>query len=214
MSRSVLVLGRPAFVHVHSILLQVAAVRKKATRALLDGGVLAGAVSHPVSDLGSSAYTDPNTLFESHARRRPGKVFIESPDQGSRITFGEFEALTRRFANFLASEGVRVGDRISVLSDNGIEALVVFWGALGAGVIVNPINVEIREKHVSQILHDVAPKAVFWSRELASDPRALGTGGAPWFAFGTWNAPAPDADDLFARLATESDAPFVTRPAR
>jgi hypothetical protein len=35
MSRSVLVLGRPAFVHVHSILLQVAAVRKKATRASL-----------------------------------------------------------------------------------------------------------------------------------------------------------------------------------
>ena len=77
--------------HVSSILLQVAAVRKKATRASLDGGVLAGAVSHPVSDLGSSAYTDPNTLFESHARRRPGKVFIESPDQGSRITFGEFD---------------------------------------------------------------------------------------------------------------------------
>src|SRR3989454_4878134 len=173
MSRSVLVLGRPAFVHTHSILLQVAAVRKKATRASLDGGVLAGAVSHPVSDLGSSAYTDPNTLFESHARRRPGKVFIESPDQGSRITFGEFEALTRRFANFLASEGVGAGDRISLLSGNGIEALVVFWGALRAGVIVNPINVEIREKHVSQILPDVAPKAIFWSRELPTDPRGL-----------------------------------------
>jgi len=115
-------------VHVHSILLQVAAVRKKAMtrRASLDGGVLAGAVSHPVSDLGSSAYTDPNTLFESHARRRPGKVFIESPDQGSRITFGEFEALTRRFANFLADEGVGAGDRISLLADNRIEALVVF----------------------------------------------------------------------------------------
>ena len=209
-----LVLGRPAFVHVHSILLQVAAVRKKATRASLDGGVLAGAVSHPVSDLGSSAYTDPNTLFESHARRRPGKIFIESPDQGSRITFGEFEALTRRFATFLASEGVRVGDRISLLADNGIEALVVFWGALRAGVIVNPINVEIREKHVSQILHDVAPKAVFWSRELPTDPRGLGTGGALWIPFGGWAAASPPADDLFARLRAVSDAPVAARPAR
>ncbi len=189
-------------------------MRKKATRALLDDGVLAGAVSHPVSDLGSSAYTDPNTLFESHARRRPGKVFIESPDQGSRITFGEFEALTRRFATFLASEGVRVGDRISVLADNGIEALVVFWGALRAGVIVNPINVEIREKHVSQILHDVAPKAVFWSRELPTDPRGLGTGGALWIPFGGWAAASPPADDLFARLRAVSDAPVAARPAR
>src|SRR2546422_6903951 len=54
------------------------------------------------------------TLFRS--------VFIESPDQHSRITFGEFEALTRRFANFLASERVRAGDRISLLADNGIRS--------------------------------------------------------------------------------------------
>ena len=163
---------------------------------------------------GSSAYTDPNTLLQVHARRRPHKVFIESPDQGSRITFGEFEALTRRFANFLAGEGVGRGDRISVLSDNAIEALVVFWGGLRAGVIVNPINVEIREKHVSHILHDVAPKLVFWSRELLNDPRGLGTGGAPWIPFGAWNTPSPPADDLFTRLRAASDTPVAARPAR
>jgi acyl-coenzyme A synthetase/AMP-(fatty) acid ligase len=163
---------------------------------------------------GSNAYTDPDTLLQEHARRRPDKVFIESPDQGSRITFGEFEALTRRFANFLASQGVGRGDRVCVLADNGIEALIVFWGALRAGVIVNPINVEIREKHVSHILHDVAPKLVFWSRGLANDPRGLGTGGAPWIPFGVWNAPTPPADDLFARVRAASDAPVATRSAR
>ena len=97
---------------------------------------------------GSGAYTDFNTLLEQHARQRPDKTFIEIPDEGSRITFGAFEALTRRFANLLAGEGVSAGERISLLADNGIEGLVVFWGALRAGVIVNPINVEIRETHV------------------------------------------------------------------
>ncbi len=175
----------------------------------------AGGQSSPtLSAQGSSAFVDVNTLLEGHARRRPDKVFIQSPDQGSRITFGEFEALTRRFVNFLAREGIGHGDRVSVLSDNGIEALVVFWGALRAGAIVNPINVEIREKHVTQILHDVTPKAVFWSRELAADPRALGTGGPLWFSFGAWNAPGAAGDDLFARLATASDAPVTGRPAR
>ena len=86
--------------------------------------------------MASSAYTDINTLLEEHARRRPAKVFVESPDQDARITFGEVETLTRRFANFLAAEGVGRGDRISLLSDNSIEALAVFWGALRAGVIV------------------------------------------------------------------------------
>src|SRR2546425_8588970 len=146
----------------------------------------------------SAAYTDPNTLLEEHARRRPDKVFIESPDQGSRVTFHDFEALTRRFANFLAQEGVGPGDRVSILSDNAIEALVVFWGVLRAGVIANPINVEIREKHVSQILHDVAPKLVFWSRALPGAAHALGTGSVSWIPFGEWTAPNPPADDLFA----------------
>src|SRR5262245_22686219 len=163
---------------------------------------------------GSTAYTDVNTLLEEHARRRPEKVFIQSPDSGARITFGEFEELTRRFANFLAREGIRHGDRISLLADNGIEPLIVFWGGLRAGVIVNPINVEIREKHVSQILLDVAPRAVFWSRDLASDPRALGTGGAHWSAFGRWTTPSPPSDDLFGLLRGASDAPVTTRPAR
>jgi len=167
-----------------------------------------------VNAQGSSAYTDPNTLLERHARLRPDKIFIESPDQDSRITFGQFEQLTRRFVNFLAGTGIGRGDRISLLADNGIEPLIVFWGALRAGVIVNPINVEIREKHVSQILHDVAPRAVFWSRERASDPRALGTGGAPWFGFGAWHVPAPAADDLFGRLRSAPDTAITARPAR
>src|SRR5437773_6056398 len=173
-----------------------------------------GAVSLPVSDQGSNAYTDVNTLLEQHAGRRPDKIVVESPDQGARITYGELEALTRRFANFLADEGVRPGDRISLLSDNGIEPLVVLWGALRAGVIVNPVNVESRETHVGASRHDVAPEAVFGRRELPGDPRALATGGAPWIPFGRWNAPSAPADDLFARLRDASPAPVATRPAR
>ncbi|HEY7366027.1 MAG TPA: class I adenylate-forming enzyme family protein [Methylomirabilota bacterium] len=163
---------------------------------------------------GSIAYTDPNTLLEAHGRLRPGKVFIESPDQQARITFGEFEALTRRFVNFLGARGVRPGDRVSVLAENSIEALVILWGTLRAGVIVNPINVEIREKHVGQILHDVAPALVFYSRELPGALRDLGAGRASWIPFGGLAASDPGADDLFAALRAASDAPVRIRPGR
>ncbi len=165
-------------------------------------------------DTGSSAYTDVNTLLEEHARRRPSKIYIESPDQSSRVTWGEFEALTRRFANLLATEGIHAGDRISVLADNGIEALVIFWGALRSGVIVNPINVEIRRTHVRQILGEVAPRLVFKSRELSVDARAPSSGGTPWIPFGAWNAPNPAPDDLFARIRAAPKTPVADHPAR
>src|SRR5262245_44712738 len=163
--------------------------------------------------MGSTAYTDANTLLETHARRRPGKVFIASPDQSARITFEEFETLTRRFANFLTASGVQPGDRISVLAENSIEALVILWGTLRAGVIVNPINAEIREKDIGQILNDVAPRLVFWDREL-SGLRDLKTDGTSWVPFGTLAAPDLPAGDLFAALRTASAAPVTTRPAR
>jgi acyl-coenzyme A synthetase/AMP-(fatty) acid ligase len=148
------------------------------------------------------AFTDPNTRLLAHARERGDKVFIESPDQGARITFGEFEAVTRRFANFLVAKGVSHGDRISILADNGIEALVVFWGALRAGVIVNPINVEIREKHVSHILEAVAPKLVFCDQPppTPAPPRE----GEGWIRI----------DDLLARLAGVSEAAVASAPGR
>jgi acyl-coenzyme A synthetase/AMP-(fatty) acid ligase len=165
-------------------------------------------------DCGAGAYTDFNTLLEEHARQRPAKIFIESPDQGSRITFGEFDTLTRRLANALAAEGVRPGDRISLLSDNGIEALAIFWGALRAGVIVNPINVEIRGSHIHQILQEVVPCLVFWSRQLGEEAPAFGACGGRPIPFGTWNASDPDADDLFARVRKASTVPMAVGPSR
>ena len=163
---------------------------------------------------GPGTYTDFNTLLEEHARRQPDKIFIEIPDQRSSISFGEFEALTRRLANLLAAEGLHTGDRVSILSENGIEALAIFWGALRSGVIVNPINVEIRQTHVQHILQEVAPRLILWSRELGEEVRALGQDVAATIAFGSWNAADPAADDLFARVGEASDASVAARPER
>jgi len=167
-----------------------------------------------VTHAGSDAFVDFNTLLHEHARRRRDRVAIESPDQDARITFGELDDLTRRVVHFLAAHGVGHGDRISILAENGIEPLVVFWGALRAGVIVNPINVEVREKQVGQILHDVAPRLVLCSSELSVDRQALATAEARWVSFGRRDAPDPPSDDLFAGLAQASAAPIPTGPAR
>jgi acyl-coenzyme A synthetase/AMP-(fatty) acid ligase len=162
----------------------------------------------------SDAFVDPDTLLAEHGRRRADKVFVESPDQAARITFGEFDRLANRVANFLRARGVGPGDRVSLLADNGIEALALFWGGLRARVVVNPINVEIREQHIAQILRDVRPRLAFWSRELPADPRPPGGEAAPWIPFGTWAAPAPEPDDLFALLARVPDTPLGDPPRR
>ncbi len=160
------------------------------------------------------AFTDFNTLLGERGRSVPDRVAIESPDQGRRLTFGELDRLTNRVAHFLRRRGVKPGDRVSLLTENSLEALILFWGILRAGVVLNPINVEIREKNVQQILEQVRPKLVLWSRELPTDPRRLGQAEAPWIAFGALDAGTPPADDLWPQMAGCPETPVPETPAR
>lgn len=153
-------------------------------------------------------FTDFNTILADKARRFPDKVYIESVDQGKRITFDQLNRVTNRLAHFLRARGIKANDRVSVLAENSIEALIIFFGVQRYGATLNAINLEIREKNVRQILQDVRPKLALWSRDLSQDPRPLGEGGAaPWIAFGAWDAERPSKDDLFALLAEFPDSP-------
>jgi long-chain acyl-CoA synthetase len=81
------------------------------------------------------------------------------------------------------------------------------------GVVVNPVNVEIRATHIEQILRDVAPRLVFWSRHLSAEVQRPALGAA-WIPFGARDDGAPPLDDLFARLRSAADTPIIARPAR
>jgi acyl-coenzyme A synthetase/AMP-(fatty) acid ligase len=151
-------------------------------------------------------FTDLNTILSDKAARLGDKVYIESVDQGKRITFDQLNRVTNRLAHFLKARGITANDRVSILAENSIEALIIFFGIQRYGATLNAINLEIREKNVRQILQDVRPKLALWSRDLPSDPRPLGEGvAAPWIAFGAWDAGAWREDDLFAQLQPFSD---------
>jgi len=157
-------------------------------------------------------FTDFNTILADKARRLGDKVYIESVDQGKRITFDQLNRVTNRLAHFLRARGIAPNDRVSVLAENSTEALIIFFGVQRYGATLNAINLEIREKNVRQILQDVRPKLVLWSRDLPSDPRPLGEGvAAPWIAFGAWDAGAWPEDDLFAQLRAcpETELPGI-----
>ncbi|UCE32534.1 MAG: AMP-binding protein, partial [Burkholderiales bacterium] len=87
-----------------------------------------------------------NIAFEAverHARGpRAGHVAIRwlGRDGASRdLTYAELSALSNRFANALASLGLRAGDRIFMLASRLPELYVAVLGALKAGLVVSPL---------------------------------------------------------------------------
>ena len=154
-------------------------------------------------------YRDVNTLLNGLARRFPAKPFIESIHQGKAITFAEMNGICNRVARFLADRGVRSNDRVAILSENSLEALILYFGTLRYGAAVNPLNVEESGYNIQQILLDVQPRFVLWHRpSIAEHPDLAAAGPGEWIPFGDWDGPDPPADDVFRIVRQFPDGPF------
>ncbi len=158
---------------------------------------------------GAGAYTDVNTLLNENARRFSQKTFIESIHQGKCLSFDELNRACNRVAHFLKDQGIRANDRITILGENSLESLILFFGVLKYGAAVNPLNVEERGHNIQQILQDVQPRIVLWHRALFADRPDLPTGGpGRWIPFGDWDAPDAPPGGFFDLLRSYPDDAF------
>ncbi len=140
-------------------------------------------------------------LLTEAAHSHGDKLFVESIDQESRITYGEMADAANRLSAFLDDRGVGVGDRVVLLTENSLENMILFTGLLCHGVAVSPINVEYTTADIVALIDKIAPRMVLHSADI--DAAAL-RGGAPceWIFFARWPAsPGTEPKELFTRFA-------------
>ena len=107
------------------------------------------------------------TLLDEWRRRDAGKPAIVDLDQeGRSISWGDLAAEADRVAGFLADRGVKPGGKVALLSDETIEKLILWIGIWRYGAAVCPLNVEMNETHLAEILRSIAPSLVLWHEEL------------------------------------------------
>ena len=88
----------------------------------------------------------------------PEKTAIEF--EGRSWTFGELDALSRRYAAGLAAAGVEKGDRVAVFCETSPEVIVALLGHYRLGAIHVPINTRYRAGEVAHILEDSGARAL------------------------------------------------------
>lgn len=103
-----------------------------------------------------------SALLRRHAEARPDKTFLQSVDDGRSLTHAETFRLCERFAGYFAARGLGPGDRILVLSENGLEQLALFFACLATGVAYCTINVEANAQHVPEMARRLDPRLVVW----------------------------------------------------
>ena len=137
--------------------------------------------------------------------RDPGKTAIVDLDQdGKSITWGELAVEADKIAQFLKDRGVQPGDKVALLSDENIEKLIIWMGIWRYGAAVCPLNVEMNEVHLVEILEGIEPALTLWHTDL--DGPAMTSGlKTPSLRFAGWDGAATGnaaADEFFEVLAS------------
>src|SRR5690606_15435755 len=82
------------------------------------------------------------------------------------MSYPEFHDACDAMARGFVKKGLVKGDYIGILCTNRLEFLVVFFGAMRAGVIPVPIGVLHPQDTISWIIEDAALKLVFCDGDL------------------------------------------------
>ena len=77
------------------------------------------------------------------------------------LTYSQLQDAAGRVTSLLASLGVEPGDRIAVMLPNVPAFPIVFYGALGAGAMVVPMNPLLKNGEVAYYLGDSGAKVLF-----------------------------------------------------
>ena len=96
------------------------------------------------------------------------KTAIETAD-GVRISYDDLIALSGQTANFMASRGVKPGDRVAAQTEKSVAALVLYLATVRAGAVFLPLNTAYTLNELDYFIGDAEPSLVVCDPSKAED---------------------------------------------
>ncbi|HLF30526.1 MAG TPA: AMP-binding protein [Xanthomonadales bacterium] len=105
-----------------------------------------------------SRYTSISDIFEDSCKRfRDRTAYV---NLGTKISYAELDAATRKFAAWLQHQGLNRGDRIALMMPNILQYPVALFGALRAGLVVVNTNPMYTARELKHQLIDSGARAI------------------------------------------------------
>ena len=106
--------------------------------------------------------TNLSSVLDQAASDHPERAAVRLDDLV--LSYGELRTAAGRMAALLPSLGVAPGDRVAIMLPNVPAFPIAFYGALGAGAVVVPMNPLLKIREISFYLSDSGAKVLFvWS---------------------------------------------------
>ena len=105
-------------------------------------------------------------LFAEHVARAPEAVALTCQDRS--MTYGELDSTANRLARLLADLGVGPGERVAVMANRSVEAVVAIFAVLKTGAAYVPIDPAHPDARIGFVLGDAAPVVAITTADLRS----------------------------------------------
>ena len=108
---------------------------------------------------------------DQDAADHPDKVFMICPETGHKMTYRQLQICCRNLGNVLLAKGFEKGDKVSFMMGNGYQTARLFVGAMYAGFVIAPLNLQAQPVQIRYVLEHSDTKLIF-TTELQT-PRLL-----------------------------------------
>ena len=104
---------------------------------------------------------------------------------GGRLTYGQIEEASARFAGELLADGLGAGEKVALLVPNVPAFTIAYFGVLRAGGVVVPLNTLLVANEIAFQLEDSEARAFVVDRKCAAVAcDALARAGVPTGLYG------------------------------
>lgn len=97
-------------------------------------------------------------FLETSAQRTPDRESLTCIDR--RLTYRELDEAANQLAHALRENGVRRGDRVTILLENSVEAVISIFGCLKAEGVFMVIHPSCKREKLARLLADAEPTAL------------------------------------------------------
>ena len=103
------------------------------------------------------------SLIDRRAIEHPDKDFLIDPNASLNLTYADLQLRCWQFSELLRAQGMKQGDHVAFMLDNGIWTSIVMLGTMYAGCVTVPLNVVASPANLSFALKNSRSSLVFVS---------------------------------------------------
>lgn len=106
------------------------------------------------------AFPRQNDPLRQWRKLAPERTALADRSRDVRLSYGEFDAASDRWAAVLEARGIGRGDRIAVVAGNRADVAELFFAATRLGAALVPLNWRLAARELGEILRHAQPKLV------------------------------------------------------